>query len=198
MSHQVILTICCWWNLCHSGLQNRPTDVDVCDRKKLHFDNSRSQLGSCFSLRQFSMECSLSGGIRVRIPQKLDVVAFWSWNLDFMVFQSWNLDVVAFRLLKKCLGITMSWLNCLCFSMSWCLSPRISVSRFFGLGISMSWFFGLEISMSWDMCLHGLVFVFIVKTEKPHKNILNYVKEYFNYPNLCNSYQYKGWISELE
>ena len=24
------------------GLQNRPTDVDVCDRKKLHFDSSRS------------------------------------------------------------------------------------------------------------------------------------------------------------
>ena len=28
----------------------------------------------------------LSGGIRVRIPKELDVVAFWSWNLDVVVF----------------------------------------------------------------------------------------------------------------
>ena len=28
----------------------------------------------------------LSGGIRVRIPQELDVVAFWPWNLDVVVF----------------------------------------------------------------------------------------------------------------
>ena len=118
--------------------------------------------------------------------------------LDVVVFQSRNIDVVTFRPLKKCLGITMSWLNCLCFSMSWCFSPRISVSRFFGLGISMSWFFGLGISMSWNMCLHGPIFVFIVKTEKPRKNILNYVKKYFNYPNLCNSFPYKGWISKFE
>ena len=47
----------------------------------------------------------LSGGIRVRIPQELNVVAFWSWNLDAVVFQSWNLDVVAFCPLKKCLLI---------------------------------------------------------------------------------------------
>ena len=26
------------------------------------------------------------GSIRVRIPQELDVVAFWSWNLDVVVF----------------------------------------------------------------------------------------------------------------
>ena len=76
----------------------------------------------------------------------LDVVAFWSWNLDVVVFWSWNLDVVAFCPLKKRLGITMSWLICLRFSMSW----------LFGLGISMSWY----------MCLHGLVFVIIVKTKK--------------------------------
>ena len=50
----------------------------------------------------------LSGGIRVRIPQELDVVAFWSWNLDIVVFQPWNLDVVAFCPLKICYGITMS------------------------------------------------------------------------------------------
>ena len=28
----------------------------------------------------------LSGGIRVRIPQELNVVAFWPWNLDVVVF----------------------------------------------------------------------------------------------------------------
>ena len=54
----------------------------------------------------------LSGGIWVRIPQELDIVAFWSWNLDVVVFWSWNLNVVV-------------------------------------------------------MCLHGLVFVIMVKTKKP-------------------------------
>ena len=102
---------------------------------------------------------NISGSIRVRIPQKLDAVAFRCRNLDVAVFQSWNLNVVAFCPLKKCLGITMSWPNCLRFSMSWCFSPQISMSQFFGLGISMSWY----------MCLHGLVFVFIVKTEIPCK-----------------------------
>ena len=56
----------------------------------------------------------LPGGIRVRIPQKLDVLAFRSWNLDVVAFWSWNPDVVY-------------------------------------------------------ICLHGLVFFFIVKTEKPRK-----------------------------
>ena len=28
----------------------------------------------------------LSGVIRVGIPQELDVVAFWSWNLDVVIF----------------------------------------------------------------------------------------------------------------
>ena len=121
----------------------------------------------------------ISGGIRVRIPQELDVVAFWSWNLDVVVFQSWNLDVVAFCPLKKCLGITMSWFFSLGISMSW----------FFGLGISMSWFFGLGISMSWYVCLRGLVFVFIMKTEKITQNYFNYiVEEYFSCPNLCIIY----------
>ena len=91
---------------------------------------------------------TISGGIRVRIPEKLDVVTFWSWNLDAVVFQSWNLDDVAFCPLKKCLGITISWFNILHFSMPWRFSPRISMSWFFGLGISWSWFFGLGISMS--------------------------------------------------
>ena len=101
-------------------------------------------------------ETVLSGGIRVRIPQKVDIVAFWPWNHHAVRFQSWNLNAVAFYPLKKRLGITMLSLICLRFSMSW----------FFGLGISMSWFFGLGISMSWYMCLHGLVFVIIVKTKK--------------------------------
>ena len=121
----------------------------------------------------------LSGGIRVRIPQELSVVAFWSWNLDAVVFQSWNLDVVAFCPLKKCLEISMPW--------------------FFGLGISMSWVFGLGISMSWYMCLHGLVFVFIMKIEQITQNYFNYiVEEYFNYPNLCNSYLHNVCITRLE
>ena len=89
----------------------------------------------------------------VRISQKLDAVAFWSWKLDVVVFQSWNSDVVAFCSQKKCLGITMTWLNCLRFSISWC----------FGLGIWMSRY----------MCLHGLVFLLIVKTEKTTQNYFN-------------------------
>ena len=32
------------------------------------------------------MPLDISGGIRVRIPQELDVVAFWPWNLDVVVF----------------------------------------------------------------------------------------------------------------
>ena len=36
----------------------------------------------------------ISGGIRVRTSQELNVVAFWSWNLDVVVFWSWDLDVV--------------------------------------------------------------------------------------------------------
>ena len=92
----------------------------------------------------FTQYKQLSEGIRIRIPQELDAVTFWSWNLDVVVFQSWNLDVVAFCPLKKRLGITMPQLICLRFSMQWCFSPRISISRFFGLGISMSFFLVLE------------------------------------------------------
>ena len=53
-------------------------------------------------------------GIRARISQELDVVAF----------QSWKLDAVAFCPLKKSLGITMPWLICHRFLMSWCLVPE--------------------------------------------------------------------------
>ena len=105
----------------------------------------------------------LSGGIRIRIPQELDVVAFWSWNLD----------IVAFSPLKKHLGITMPWLICLHFSMPWCFGPRISMSQFFGHEFSMLWFFGLGIP--WYMCLHSLVFVIIMKTKEIMHNYANYV-----------------------
>ena len=64
------------------------------------------------------------------------------WNHDVVAYLSPFLDVVVF--------------------------PWISMSWVFGLGISMSWFFGLGISMPWCMCLHGLVFVIIVKTKKSH------------------------------
>ena len=41
-------------------------------------------------------QSSLSGGIRIRIPQELDAVAFWFWNLNVVFFWSWNLDVVVY------------------------------------------------------------------------------------------------------
>ena len=87
-------------------------------------------------------KAQLSGGIRVRIPQKLHVVAFWSWDLDVVVFWSWDLDVVVY------------------------MSPRPP-------------------------------FRFHSENRKNTQNILNYLEEYFNYPNFCNSYPYKVWISEL-
>ena len=43
-----------------------------------------------------NLNLRLSGRIRVRIPQELDVLAFWSWSLDFVVFWSRNLDVGVF------------------------------------------------------------------------------------------------------
>ena len=87
------------------------------------------------------MESKLLGGIRVRIPPGTQCCGFLALkSRDVVGFQSWNLNViVVFCLLKKCLGIMMSWLLCLHFSMPW----------FFSLGISMSWLFGLGISMSW-------------------------------------------------
>ena len=90
----------------------------------------KSLLENTGQRKQCDHHSLLLGGIRVRVSQKLSAVAFWSWNLDVVVFQSWNLDVVTFRPLKKCLGISVSWL--------------------FDLGIPMSWY----------MCLHGLVFAF--------------------------------------
>ena len=43
-------------------------------------NNQRMTSAKCINLG------IISGGIRVRIPQELDVVAFWSWNLDVVVF----------------------------------------------------------------------------------------------------------------
>ena len=139
----------------------------------------------------------LSGDIRVRNLQELDIVAFWSRNLDVGAFQSWKFNVMAFCPLKKGLGIMISWLICLHFSISWCpesRSPRILKSQFFGFEISMSWFFGIGIPMSWY-----LVFIIIVKTKKITHNYVNYVVEkYFNWPNLCNIYLHNVCINELE
>ena len=95
-------------------------------------------------------------GIRAGIPQELDVVAF----------QSWKLDAVAFCPLKKkplnhnVVAYLSPFLDVMVFS------PRISMLRFSGLGISLPWFFGLGIPISRYICLHGLVFVVIVKTKK--------------------------------
>ena len=89
------------------------------------------------------------GGIRVRIPQELDVVAFWSWNLD----------VVAFCLLKNCLRITMSCLICLRFSMLWCFSTRIWCRRFFVLESRWRGFLVLE-SRCRGICASAVCFRF--------------------------------------
>ena len=62
----------------------------------------------------------LSGGIRVRIPHELDVVAFWSWNLNVILFS---------------LGILMSW-----FFVLW---KNTLESRCRGLFVSVSWCHGV-------------------------------------------------------
>ena len=72
-----------------------------------------------------SQDGIISRGVGIRISQKLNVMAFWTWNIYALVFQSSNLNVVAFHPLKKCLGITMLWLCCL----------RFSMLQFLGLGI---------------------------------------------------------------
>ena len=65
---------------------------------------------------------------------------------------------------------------------------------FLVLGSRFRDFFGLGISMSWYVPPRPR-FRFHSEDRKITQNILNYVKEYFNYPNLCNSYPYKSWIS---
>ena len=111
-----------------------------------------------------------------------------------MVFQSWNLNIVAFCLRKKSLVIVMSWPI---FSVSQChgvLDPESRSRSFLVLESRYCVLFGLGISMLWYMHLHSLLFVFIVKID-----YFNYsVEEYFNYPNLCNSYLHNVFISELK
>ena len=131
----------------------------------LHFARQRRENNHVWDV----MVIWLSGDTRVRVPQEVGVVAFRiPRKLDVVaLLQFWNLDVVAFCPLKKCLGITMSWVICLCFPMS----------RFFGLVISMSWLFGLGISISWSMmCLHGLVFVFTKSINMAHNFTIKLTK----------------------
>ena len=62
----------------------------------------------------------VSGDIRIRIPQKFDVLASWSSNLNVVIFR---------------LGISMMWLG---ISMLWLFGPGITISWLFGLRIPMS------------------------------------------------------------
>ena len=76
----------------------------------------------------------LSGGIGVRIPRKLNVVA-WnleSWNLDVVVFQPWNLDVAVFwpwnldavAFWSWNLGVVCMCLHCLVFVFTKSIMPH--------------------------------------------------------------------------
>ena len=133
-----------------------------------------------------------------------------SWRINFVVISRRNrrsFRLVEIRLYcqtyymflssEKCLGITMSWVNCLHFSMPWCFSPHISM-LFFGPGISISKFFGLR---SWyrGIWVSTASFSFYCENRKTHTNFFNYiVEEYFNYPNLCNSYVHDVCKRELK
>ena len=50
----------------------------------------------------------------------------------------------------------------------------------------MSWLFGLGISMLWYMCLHGFVFIFIMKTEKKSRkmNAMQWLRELTLFSNV--------------
>ena len=104
------------------------------------------------------------------------------------------------------LGISMSWLFVLWKNTleTRCRDLIVSVSRCSGVlvldfGVAVfsqkkPWFFCFEILM----CLHGLVFVFIVKPKRIMQYYFYYiVEQYFNYPNLCSSYLHNVCISEL-
>ena len=129
-----------------------------------------------------------------------------TWCRGFLVLESrcrgfsvLESGCLGFSSFEKMPWFSMLWLSCLSFLDGWCFSTRTSMSQFFGLGFLRLCFFGLGISMSWYMCLHGLVFVFILKTEKIRQSSFNYiVEEYFNYPNLCKSCLHKVCICELE
>ena len=121
-----------------------------------------------FWTRQHWPVMQLSWGIRVRISQNLDVVAFCSWNLNVVVFQSWNSDVASFCPLKKSLRITMSWFNCLHFSMLGCFSPESWCCVFL---VWESWCRGLLVLGSWchGVCVSQQPRFFMVRTEKSRK-----------------------------
>ena len=89
---------CC---VCMTG--NRLMTTEKLNDRHISFQRENCRL--LFS-RKLNDQYVLSGGIRVRILQKLNVVAFWSWNLDVVAYQSWNLDAVAFCPLKKCLFLS--------------------------------------------------------------------------------------------
>ena len=97
------------------------------------------------------------------------------WLFGFLSSEKkpWNYNVVAYL---------SPFLDVMVFSL------RNSMLRFFGLGILLSWFFGLGIPISWYICLHGLVFVVIVKTKRSRIIFQLRFEKYFNCPNLCNIY----------
>ena len=95
-----------------------------------------------------------------------------TWCHGFLVLESWCRGSLVLE--SWCHGFLSSEKTLWNHDLVAYLSPfydvvvfyrRISMSWFFGLGISMLWFFGIGIPMSWYMCLHGLVFVIIVKTK---------------------------------
>ena len=106
---------------------------------------------------------------------------------------------------------SMSWLFGLGILMLWLYVPWKNAleSRCCGLFVSISWccvfvpkhqchsflvveswccvFVGLGIQMLWYICLHSLVFIFIVKTKKSCIIVsIMLLKKCFSCPNLCN------------
>ena len=78
--------------------------------------------------------------VRARIPQKLDVMTSWSWNIDVVVFQSWNLNAVALSYLKKMtqgLDVVALW-SLILDVVTLRLPKNVFVSRCFGFIVSVS------------------------------------------------------------
>ena len=115
--------------------------------------------------------------LRARIPQKLHVVAFWSWNFDVMVFQSWNPDVVVFRPLKKWLGLIVSVSRCRGVSVpeSRCRGFLVLESQCRGFLVLESWCRGICVStVSFSFSLNLLWYI-IKDTIKAYKCLMSYV-----------------------
>ena len=155
-------------------------------------------LDTSYSWPNSTSDSSSSGWIRLKADSILWLTTSCGCYQGHKGQNSTETDVVAFCPLKKCLRTTMLWLNCYHFSMSWCFSHRILMCWFFGLGISMSWLFGFGISMSWYMCLHGLIFVFILKNEKSRKIFWIMLKNISIIQIYTTAIRYKAWINELE